>query len=698
MFPCTSRGTRRGRGRRGVGRSAGFLLAALALLPGVLAAQVPPDTAARQPPDSVSYLLEGLIVEASRPVTTAAGASAVELQLDSLEAGPSPMLGEVLRRMPLLRVRRNSRGEDQPSLRGVEERQLAVLVDGIPVTLGWDNRTDLSLIPLAAARDVTVIRGLSSVLAGPNVLGGVIMVGITGGPFPETLSRPFRVETGLEQTGAFSLAGEANGLWHGGVGGLLLRAGGGYRDSPGLARPDGVAQPAGGHRLLLNTDVAHRNAFLAGRYRGHGGRWLSVSSLAFEAEKGVLPELHVREPRLWRIPSVWRSVTALSGGTGWQRTPWGAGDLEAMVGLDAGHERIDAYDSFAYRQTVSTQTEDSRTLTLRLLGEHALGAGIVRSAFTLADTRHEQREPGNEGVFGQRLWSLGAETEQRLARGGVAGGLLADPLLSAGVSVDGAATRRAGGRPARAPLDAWGARLAGSVLVAGGAARVHGGVSRKVRFPSLRELYSGALGRFEPNPELGTEVLVVGEISVTGSSGGAEGQLTLFRQRLEGAIVRTITPAGQFRRENRDEIRSTGLELMANWRLGRISVAGDLTLQDVELLDPAAPQGERRAEYQPEITGALRLHAPLPLDLRGWTALSHVGRQYCVHPDLSAMVAVDPSVALDVGAARRVRLRGAGLPPLSVSVSLSNLTDAVVYEQCGLPREGRTLRVQVELF
>lgn len=684
--------------RRGAVRVLGGVLFSSFGFVGPAVAQAPRDTvprgAAGPRADTVTYRLEGLVVEATRPVTTMVGASAVELRVDSVAAVPSPTLGEVLRRMPLLRVRRNSRGEDQPSLRGVEERQLAVLVDGIPITLGWDNRTDLSLVPLNAAREVTLVRGLSSVLAGPNALGGVIMVGITGGPFPERLTQPFGLQTGIAHTGALSVAGEAAGLWRFGEGGLLVRAGAGYRDSPGLARPGEVLQPAGGERLLLNTDFTHRNGFVAARYRGAGGSWVSLSSLAFLATRGVLPELHVREPRLWRIPAVWRSVTAFSGGTGWRATRWGEGDVEVMVGVDVGGQEIAAYDSFAFLRVVGQQTDRVRTLSLRVLGEHTLGPGIVRSALTVADTRNELQDPDGAGLYVQRLWSVGLESEQPL---GGSGGALMKPVLSLGLSADGASTPETGGRPPRGAIRAWGARLAGSVLV-GGRARIHGGVSRKVRFPSLRELYSGALGRFEPNPALGPEVLKVGEVAVTGTAGRVEGQLTVFQQRLEGAIVRASLPGRKFRRENRNEVRSTGVELLANGRFGAVSVGADLTLQDVELLDPTAPAGEGRAEYQPEIAGGLRLYAPLPLRAAGWASFSHVGRQYCVHPDLGRMVAVEPSAAVDVGAVRRFPGGGGGRPPIAVSVTVANLTDATVYEQCGLPREGRTLRVQVEVF
>ena len=87
-----------------------------------------------------------------------------------------PTLEQVLRQTPFVLVRQNSRGEVELSVRGSDSRQAALLLDGLPLTLGWDHRTDASLIPTTGVRRVTLVRGLSSVLTGPNALGGVIAV------------------------------------------------------------------------------------------------------------------------------------------------------------------------------------------------------------------------------------------------------------------------------------------------------------------------------------------------------------------------------------------------------------------------------------------------------------------------------------------------------------------------------------------
>ena len=134
-------------------------VAASALAPAPSGAQVR-DTL--PPPDTTVFRVEGIRVQASRPVTTVGGASAVEITLDSLSLPAAATTEQVLRELPMLHVRTNSRGEAEVTVRGSESRQVAVLFDGVPLTLSWDGRTDVSVLPVGAAADVTFVRGLST--------------------------------------------------------------------------------------------------------------------------------------------------------------------------------------------------------------------------------------------------------------------------------------------------------------------------------------------------------------------------------------------------------------------------------------------------------------------------------------------------------------------------------------------------------
>lgn len=652
-----------------------------------------PDTV--PPPDSV-VTIGGLTVRVARPVTTAGGASALTARVDSVSAPPAPTVEEVLRRMPLVQVRENSRGEAQPQLRGMESRRVAVLVDGVPITLGWDNRTDLSIVPLTAARQLTVVRGLSSVLHGPNALGGVVLVSIGDG---ESVAAPptMQVAGGIDGLGSTSLAFGLATVSEGASGGrLVLRAGGGYRNRTAVPLAKDVEQPPlGDPDERLNSDFEHANGYVVGRYEAAGGAWVSLSSFGFLSERGVPPELHTTDPRLWRYPKSSRWVTALSGGTGWSQTPWGQGDLEASVGLDFGKAEIDTYESLAYDSITGGEEGTDRTLSLRLLGDHTLGAGILRSAFTLAETRHRELiEPDERAAYRQRLWSLGVEVEQPLFDGG---GSAPRARLSMGVSLDGSDTPETGGRPSRDAIWDWGARAGGTLAIGEGNVFLHGGLSRRVRFPALRELYSGALGRFVVNPNLDPEVLGVAELGVTAGTGGLELQVVGFYQRLTDAIVRVSLGDGTLQRQNRDRIRSFGIELLATYQWDRLAVTGDLTIKDVTQEDPTAPEGQGEPEYQPWIAGGLGLSSPLGFEFWGTGRLRHLGPRYCVHPDLDRQVRLSSDTWLDLELGRSFGLGGSARR-IDLVLALDNATDSAVYDQCGLPQPGRLLRLQFRIF
>jgi iron complex outermembrane receptor protein len=648
------------------------------------------------------FTLEGLRVEVARPVATAGGASAIRASLDSMHTVASPTLDEVLRRVPLIQVRENSRGEAQPQLRGMESRLVAILVDGVPLTIGWDNRTDLSVVPLSAARELTLIRGLSSVLYGPNALGGVVMVGIgegPDGPEPAAPPPPFQLSAGVDQTGASAVALGLGSRLGAGEGDLDLRAGGGYRHRSGLPLASGVRQPPpGDDDELLNSDFEQGNGYVVARHVSESGRWVGLSSFGSVTQKGVVPELHISEPRLWRYPRQTRWVTALSAGTGWRETGWGEGDLEASVGLDLGETEIDSYESLAFDSITGGETGEDRTLSLRLVGDHTLSAGILRGALTLAETRHvEVLQPEDErSVFRQRLWSLGVEAEQPLITGGA---VTPRARVSVGASVDGSDTPRTGGRAPRDAIWAWGARAGGTVALGSGSWLLSGGVSRRVRFPALRELYSGALGRFVVNPNLDPEVLWVGEAGVIAHLGGLEAQAVAFHQRLSDAIVRVGLPNGRLQRQNRDRILSTGVELLGNYEWRHLSLRGDVTLKDVSLEDPTAPEGQSRPEYQPHVAGGLAATLLLPLNTSVTGRINHLGRRYCVNPDLERDERIDADTWGEVEARRGLTLPGR-YPGRGIELALiiENITDAEVLDQCGLPQPGRTLRLQLEVF
>jgi iron complex outermembrane receptor protein len=674
----------------------------LALLPTMASGQSRADTLKVDSTHLArAFRVEGVTVRVPRPSISTGGSSAVAVDLDSLGAIPAPTMEQVLRQMPLIQIRTNSRGEAQPAMRGSDDRQIAVLMDGVPLTLGWDHRTDLSIIPLTAARQVTLLRGLSSVLYGPNTLGGVVEVDVARTRQPVARIDPITFGMSLDGQGGTNLSATGGGIIEGALSQWVLRAGAGFQDRPGFALPEAAVDDAtlqtrylSDGDLRLNSDSRRVDGFVSGRYLGDDGRWASLAASGYDVERGVPPEAHQDAPRLWRYPYQRRAIASLSGGTGQRTTRWGTGDLEASFGFDAGSYRIDAFASEAFQTVVEREEADERTLTFRLLGDHTLGPrGELRAAFTYADIFHDEvLTPGGAFAYRQRLWSFGTETEWRVGEAG-------HTRVSLGTALDGGDTPETGDKPAIDGLSDVGYRAGVTSLIRDGFL-LHGAVSHRARFPSLRELYSGALGRFEPNPDLRPETLLGMEGGFTAQTGDGEFQAVLFHHRLSDGIIRTsITDAEgaqKLKRINQDAIRGTGLELLAVGTVGTATLTGDLTLQSVHGFD--ADGTEVELEYEPAVSGKVGIELPVTFQLHASGNMRMVGRQQCENPETGGMQPLDSSRTADLGLRRVFEVGSRALRRVDASFSVRNVTNGLSFDQCGLPQPGRSVQIQLRIW
>lgn len=680
-------------------------LAGLLIATPPAAAQARPDSTARRDTtrrapvaqDSTrrdsTQTLGAVSVRAAYVPRVVGSAAVVSVAPDSVPLGvAAPTLGETMRRLPFLYVRQNSRGESEISVRGSESRQAAVLFEGVPLTLTWDARADVSAVPLAGVQQVDYVRGLSSLLAGPNAIGGVVSVRMWEDHDPARRpSRLARAQLQADQFGGVRSSVAAGGaVWHSSTSSLQARVGGGWRDLPGLARPHGIADPGSDGALRLNTDSRAYDAFAGARYEHAQGRYLSAFASLTDGERGVAPELHIAGPRLWRNPEVSRRVMNLSAGTGAIRSRLGIGDAEVAVGLTEGSIVIDRYTDRTYATTSARETGDDRTLSLRLTFDQQLGEYLtLRGALTDARVRYDERIDADPSArYAQRLTSVATELDLHPSR------LLS---ISAGVAQDAAETDEAGGRPPLGRKSGLGWRTGVTWLLPGRGLRLHTSASERKRFPALRELYSGALGRFEPNPALRPETARSAEVGASLFRGVTDLQVVAFTQRISDAVVRVTLPTDQFQRVNRDRFTSTGVELTAGTLLGRAALRGDVTFQrariaDATITDPT----QRRPEDVPEVFGSLLLTAPVGRGLEGSARIRALGATRCTNPDSGSLESqagaqtVDLGVERGWGASRFARA-------LRLAFNVENALDQPLYDKCGLPQVGRTFRVGITL-
>ncbi len=670
-----------------------LFLAGLALMtPPAVAAQV--RDSAR---DSTASRLPEIVVRSVKPITTVGGASALRLELDSLAIPPAPSLELVLRELPLLHVRRNSRGEGEISARGSESRQVAILVDGIPITLAWDARADVSIIPAGAPERIEFTRGLSSMLYGPNVLGGIVEITV-GHSLRQPTRTSLLVASGIDRHGSFASSGAISAPFASSGGRWLVRAGMGFSDSPGQPLASGIVEPTTpDDDLRLNTDSRAASGFGSIRFQAHGGAWFSATASSFAARRGIAAELGVDQARFWRYPHVNRSIGIVSAGTGHRKAFFGGvGDIEASVGVDVGRTDIDSYTSRAYTELAAFEDGKDLALTTRILADHTLGArGDLRAAFTFSEIRHDEYLPAGSARYRQRLMSSGFETTWRLIENGAG---INSFRVSVGGAYDIGKTPESGGREALGTVNEWGGRVGFTMGLGSGETQVHGGISRRGRFPALRELYSGALNRFAPNPDLTPENLVALEAGVTRRIGRGEVQAVAFRHQVNDAVVRITLPDRRFMRVNRNRLLSRGVELLATGPLGPVTVSADLTAQSVDLTDPVAAV-TNRPENLPELFGSVRARATLAWGLVGGGDVVYTGTQSCIHPGTGLDTNLAGGAIVNAELSRTFGLRSTGLlTNLQARVAVDNIGNRALYDQCGLPQPGRLLRLELRVF
>ncbi len=649
-------------------------------------AQTPSQT------DTSMVQVPEVLVRGTRPVATTGGAGAIQAKLDTLAIPSDPTMERVLRALPAVYVRTNSRGEAEVTVRGSESRQVAILLDGVPLTYAWDGRADVSVIPALAPQEVVLVRGLSSLMHGTNSVGGVVEFN-TRPANPATTRRSIQLRGDVDQVGSFGVAGAVTAPRDLGWGVLTARAGAGFRDTPGQPLARGITEPVPtDDDLRLNTDVNETNGFAALRVDGDNGSFLSLAGGGYEAERGIAAQLGVTAARFWRYPFMARGIGVLSGGTGRHSMPWGGrADLQVSGGYDKGRTEIDAYDSRDYTTIAAEEDGNDEVTTLRTVATQTLGENAdFRLGATYGDIRHDEILSGVQNDYRQRLWSVSGQTVIAIPTNGA----IRQYDVSAGATYDGADTPETGNKPSFGDLDRWGGRLGLAGHLGNGATTVHASVSQRARFPSLRELYSGSLGTFEINPNLKPEELLATEAGVTTRSGWGDVQVVGFYHMLSDAVVRIRPPGQNFQRVNQEGIRSVGGELLASRAFGRFQLSGDLIVQDVEVLDPSA--GLTRPENMPEVMGAVRAQVLVGAGLVMAAEAEYTGEQFVIDPETDLETELPAAGRLNVEFRRAWAMGGGSgwFGAFEARAMFENLTDTPQYDAFGLPLPGRSMRLE----
>jgi outer membrane receptor protein involved in Fe transport len=447
---------------------------------------------------------------------------------DVREAGGDD-LSDALGMVPGMVVRTNSRGESKLSTRGLAEREIVVLVDGVPISDPYTGSVNTGMVLSGAIGKVSVTKGPAATVYGANALGGVVEVTTAG-------SR----RTGLSYLLSAGSDGQYSGFVSGGggigrvhlSGGLATNGGSDFR-LPGSYKAE-KWEDGGTREYSAREDIF---AWGKAAWKMSPNVDASVSMQVADGRRDVPASTSADRPRFWSFP-YWRETRTI-GSVGWRPSDEMVVEGKAFYGTN--HNQLVAYSDFdrtdrRWLSTVSNHIYGGYLYTE--LGT-ASGQRIAGGLNVKRDVASHQSDVGREwrdyeattvSLFGQDVFGLGR-----------------DDLVAVAVNVDGM-TGEGVSLLRVNPQASWSRRLPADFTV-----RVLGGM--KTRFPTLKEWFSPEIGNPELTPEMSTSVEA--EV-IKRTSNGSRLSVLAYEQWVDDMIV---SAGGGDPCRNVGSVRTWGTEL-----------------------------------------------------------------------------------------------------------------------------------------
>lgn len=579
-------------------------------------------------------------------------------------------------------TRIGGRNELAAYVRGYDTRQVPLFIDGIPVYVPYDGNVDMGRFDVFDMAALSISKGYSPSVYGPNTLGGAINV---------VSLRPTQPEELAVRAGLFSGEG-----YEGAVRGGLRRdswyaqAGVSWRERDHFRVSDdfeAVPTEDGGRRENSDSRDVQISAKVAWT-PGEEGDEFAVGFVRQDGEKGVPayagtdPETM---PRYWRYTEWVKNSVYFLG----NKTIGETGYVKPRFYYDTYENTLKAYDD----ATLSSQTK--RSSWTSLYDDYSFGGSVEGGA--AAGERHQWRAAAHykqdvhrehnvgspKSTFKDETWALGAEDRMALTE---------RLSLAAGASFEGRRSRQAesGGGESFESNDNQSVNPQAGLFyaVTGGVFRAT--VARKTRFPTMKDRYSYRLGTALPNPELDPETAIHGEVGYEGRLTDAlQGRASVFYSRLDDTIQQVDRVAQDeegawlYQLRNVGESENAGAELGLTWSVGEdLALGADyLYLHRKNLEDP-----EIQLTDAPE--HSLRLHVDWTV-LTGLTLVPSVEYNSSRYSD-SLGTKVDGFWVANLD----VQYVFAG--GLGVSAGIRNLLDEDYALQEGYPEEGRNFYVSAQ--
>ncbi|MFH1050225.1 MAG: TonB-dependent receptor [bacterium] len=458
--------------------------------------------------DSIkTYRLGEIILESGKINKSLLTTSVNDFQYYRIQKTDASSISDLGKYIPSGLIQTNSRGETLLFLRGSGERQLGLFFDGVLLNVPWDNRMDLSILPVDIVGRVFVNKGSSSILFGPNILGGALNISTI-----ERQNDGFGAVIRLQGNDANS---QLVSLMHDGrIGNFNYITNLSYSKSDGFLLPseeitgDSTNQNQNSG-LRTNTDMNRLTAYIRGEYKIDGVATFGLSFNHINTEKGVatLTEAASSDIRYWRYPEIIRDILTLNGEYLIDENI----NIKAVFWLDKFGQTINSYSNISLSELTQKQIDDDLTLGTRIsLNYQLLENHNLILAFNGFRSEHTEeiediKSNINNNVYLQITMSSGIEYRGRigdlLLLGGIAYDYNKNPLTGVFIDYEGLSSSDY-------------AAFLGLRYLLNDEIDFYINSSRRTRFPTMRESFSGAMNKFKVNPDLKPESGIINEFGM----------------------------------------------------------------------------------------------------------------------------------------------------------------------------------------
>jgi len=602
-----------------------------------------------------------------------------EIKLESIRKSDAASILELGKYIPSIKMQTNSRGESLFFIRGAGERQVSLLFDGVQLNIPWDNRIDLSLVPTEALSEIYITRGIPSVIYGTNNIAGVINIE-SQNPLSGNSEKRINLQAGGNNYQRLS------GIYSDKIDNFGYLVSVSYKKSDGYSLPESFFSIENPGTRRLNSQSNSFSSFGRVGYKLNDNSDINFSLSYITAEKGVPSEIGVSKPRYWKYPE-WKKLTSnLFGNYNFNNAS--ASSIIYSLSVSSFNMEIDQYKDKSFSKIDDIEKNNDRIISGRVIYKQSLStSSLLKASFNGFTTEHKENFLSSgytDFVYTQNLLSAGLEFEQ----------IINDFILIGGGSYDYYSTPKTGDKPSDKSVDDYSLNLSAIYNIN---SKLNSSISigRKTRFPTLREKFSGALGKFVPNPALKAESAVSSELSFDYKHQYGKTGLNFFLTYMDNGIVRESLSGGMFKRINKDKIRTYGAELFGDHQLtSRINFGYSFSVLNSYAKNAAGEYADT-LEYKPQFISAINLSYKPINQLELLLEVNYTGNEFGFQGGNAAIQKLPDFFILNTRIAYYFNF--ASKYNMELFFRVNNIFDKLYYTQWGLPDAGREFRIGLSL-